>query len=304
MSAFAQVAESRLVAPAGRLMNWTRQGIETFVAAQSILLDLTAQQNALMLGVIRERVITPRLDPVAAVAGMADKAVAGVTSAGKIMLDLAAGESALAVNGVKDVLRLSPVVGTVADVVGHRVDTLLEMYKHVLETAAEQTHAAVESYHEGHGLGVAEHVSQFARRSIEGLIETEKKFLDLVAEEATAVADGEKETRKPARARVKILTQIARDGADQLLDAEKKLFELAISQFDRESKSASQEEVEMEPRTPWAVVTQRGVQNFVTAQKSLLDLAAKPVKAHRAAAAPKARKRPARKAAVSKRTAR
>lgn len=302
MSAFAQVAQSRLAEPAGRLMNWTRQGIETFVAAQSILLDLTAQQNALVIGVIRERVTKPRFNPLGVVAGMADKGVANVTSAGKIILDLAAGESALAVNGVKDVLRLSPVAGTVADVVGHRVDTIFEMYKHVLETAAEQTHAAVESYQDGRGLHVVSHVAEFACRSIEGVVETEKKFLDLVAEEATAVADGEKETRKPARDRVKVMTQLARDGADQLLDAEKKLFDLAISQFERDGKSASQAEVEMEPRTPWAVVTQRGVQNFVTAQKSLLDLAVKPVKASAPSAAPKARKRPGRKAAASKRT--
>jgi len=300
MSAFAQAAQSRLAAPAGRLVNWTRQGIETFVAAQSILLDLTAQQNALVIGVLRERLKKPDVHPVAVLAGIADKSVANVAAAGKIVLDLAAGESALAVNGVKEAFRLPLVAGTVADVVGHRIDTVLEIYKRLLETAAEQMHAAVESMQEGNGLQIREHVAEFARRGVESVVETEKKFLDLVAEEAATVAEGGKEGRKPARDRIKVLTQIARDGVDQLLDAEKKMFDLAIQQFEKEGKAANHAEVEVEPRTPWAVVTQKGVQNFVTAQKSLLDLAVKPVKASARPEAPK-RKPPARKGA-SKRT--
>jgi hypothetical protein len=44
-------------APASRLplANWVRQGMETFVASQKILLDLAAQQNSLAIGFVRER---------------------------------------------------------------------------------------------------------------------------------------------------------------------------------------------------------------------------------------------------------
>ena len=49
--------------PANQLVGWARQGIDSFVAAQKILLDLTAQQNALVIGMLRENLSKPLFWP-------------------------------------------------------------------------------------------------------------------------------------------------------------------------------------------------------------------------------------------------
>jgi hypothetical protein len=48
---------------ASTLANWARQGMESFVATQKILLDLAAQQNSLALGFVRERINFSPLRP-------------------------------------------------------------------------------------------------------------------------------------------------------------------------------------------------------------------------------------------------
>ena len=63
----------RPFSPASELASWARQGIESFVSAQKILLDLTAQQNALVLGIVREGLSKPIFRPGAAIARFADK---------------------------------------------------------------------------------------------------------------------------------------------------------------------------------------------------------------------------------------
>ena len=77
--------------PANRLAGWARQGIDHFVAAQKILLDLTAQQNALMIGMLREKLSKPRSWPGDEIATIADKGVQDISAAGKILLDLVGG---------------------------------------------------------------------------------------------------------------------------------------------------------------------------------------------------------------------
>lgn len=290
-------AQSRIAATPGWLAGWGRQAFQTFVAAQNILLDLTAQQNALAIGVVRERANMPHWGPRGVFADLADKSVTTITGAGKIWLDLAAGESALLAEGVKDGLRLRPAAGAMTDLARCRVETLIEMYKRVLEVTSEQSHASVESFREGGGLHVAEGVKQVARKGLEAFVDTEKKFLDMAAEQVTVATEG-KETRKVPKARAKVLTQLARQGVGKFIDAQKSLLDLAIDQFEPNGKA--DEEEEAEPKTSFATVTQKSVQNFVTAQKSLLDLAVKPRRAaaaqHREAAA-----RPAKRKAAGKR---
>lgn len=264
-------------AAASRLTGWARQGIESFVAAQNILLDLTAQQNALAIGVIRERLGTRRLHPGAVITKMADRGVSTATTAGKILLDLAAGENALAVEGLKEGLRLSARAGAMADLLRDRVDTLVEMQKHVLETAAEQTHRVVEAYQEGKGLDAAGGVVEAVRQSLQAMVKTEKKFLDMAVEQVTIATEAGKEPRKPARDRTKVLAHLAREGVDKFVEAQKKLLDLAITQIETNGK-AMMPEGEEEPRTSFAEITQRSVRNIVAAQKSLMDLAIAPLK--------------------------
>ncbi|MGO9273302.1 MAG: hypothetical protein ACLQOO_24210 [Terriglobia bacterium] len=272
---------SKSFSPVSELAGWARQGVESFVAAQKILLDVTARQNALVIGMARERLSKARSRPGATIAKVADKGVENFTAAGKILLGLAAGEITLVADGVKEGMRLPEVAGTVADVARHRVDTLIDMQKRLLDAAAEQTHALAESYREGKGLRPGASVARLARRAIEGFVEAEQKFLDLAAHEVTAATKAGKQGRKPAEDRSKVLTQLAREGVEKYIDAQKKVLHLAVEQMEFTSQATGErlEAALKEARASWDEVTVRSMWNLVMARKSLMDLPIKPVKA-------------------------
>jgi len=79
-----------------------------------------------------------------------------------------------------------------------------------------------------------------------------------------------------------VLVEMVREGGDQFIEAQKKLVNLAVHQLEAARKAAETEkekaiEVPQEARTTLAEVTGKSVQNFVAAQKSLMDLAIKPI---------------------------
>lgn len=290
-------ATAPLASPASRLAMWARQGIESFVAAQKILLDLTAQQNALAIGVIRERLKFPTVHPGDAIANVANQSVSGLTSAGKILLDLASGETTLVIDGLKEILRMPPAGEAVTDLLAARVQTIVEMQKKLLDATTEQTNAAVESYKAGDGLHAGQHTAELVRDGIQNFVDTEKKFLDMVSEHVNkALETSGHPSRKAAKSRTKAIAHLAREGVDKFVTAQKQLMNLAIDQLETRIAPEKAEEVEEEPRTSWKEVTQKSIQNFVTAQKSLMDLAVKPARHapaehHRAAPARRARRR-------------
>jgi hypothetical protein len=266
---------SRDFSPVKQLAGWARQGIESFVAAQKILLDLTAQQNALAIGMVREHLGKPLFRPGETMAQFADKGVENVTTAGKILLDLAAGETQLVMDGVKEELRLPVPAAALTEVVRHRVDTLIGWQKRLLEAAAEQTHEVAESYRKGDVWKASASVAELARKGIESFVETEKKFLDLAAHEVTVAIKGGKEAHKPARDGTKALAHLAREGVEKFIEAQKKLLDLAIEQMESMGEAANgrSEAVRKELRTSWGELTEKSVHNLVKAQKSLIDLA-------------------------------
>jgi len=285
MSAAAAVQARPSLQP-GRIVRWTRQAVESFVAAQKILLELTAQQNALVIGLVREQVNKRRGRPGKGLVRMADHSVAGVTGAGKVLIDLVEGENALVTDGVKEGLGLSTMSGLVADLVRRRVDAFLEMFKHLLDAVAEQIHDFVEAYGQEEELMPVTRMKQLARNALERFVDTEKKFLDEVAQEVKMVAEG-KPGRKAAPDRSKVLTKLAKQSVDHFIDAQRKLVAIAIEQIEAASQTEEEraeaakaaEAARAELRQTIAELTQKSVQNLVTAQKSLLDLAIKPIKA-------------------------
>jgi len=267
--------------PASQLAGWARQGVEGFMAAQKILLDLTAQQNALVIGMLRERLSEP-LIPTDAIADLADKGVQNLTEAGKIMLDLASGEAELMVDGVKGVVPLSAAAGTMANLIRHRLVTFVELQKRLLEVASEQVHEAAESYREGKGLMAAgASVAKMARRGLEKFVETENEFLDMAVEEVSAEPKAEGKERKSVREPYKVLTQLAREGGEKYIDAQKKLLHLAIEHMEFAGKSGGRSEPGHGGRSPLSELTEKSVRNIASAQKSLMGLVVKSSKASR-----------------------
>jgi hypothetical protein len=256
---------------------WARQGVQSFVAAQKIIMDLAAQENALLIGMARETLSKQGAQLAPAMAGIAEKGVKNLTTIGKILLDLAADETALTVEGVKAGLRLPAPAGAMAEVVRHRVGTIVEMQKNLLDVAAEQAHAIAESYREGENPHAATRAAEVARRGIEEFVASEKKFLDLAAQEVTTAAKGEKRATKPHKDRMEVLTTMAREGAEKYIETQKKLLALAIDQLEEAAKPAREHKDggRKEAKLSWEEVTEKSVHNFVAAEKSLLDLATK-----------------------------
>lgn len=292
MATAAQV-EGRLTTLANRSANVARRGVDSLSAAVKIVSDLTAEELSMVIGMVRERV---NFRPVASVIGFGGRAVTGVVEADKILLDLAAQETAVVVEVVKEGLRLRPAFAAIADLVPKGVETYVEVGKHFLGETAEEAEKFVDSYTEGKPLKVGETARKFARQQVEFFVDAQKKFLDQVNEKvAIATEDG----GAPAeRNHPRTMIQLTRDGIDKLIDAEKKILHVAIEHMEgpkgRERKAP--------PRTSLAELTQKSVQNFTDAQKSLLDLALRPEKetAEEPRKARKAPRRPAAKRVAAK----
>jgi hypothetical protein len=270
---------SQQASPRSLLTGWARQGVQSFVAAQKILLDLAAQENALLIGMVRERLSKPGFRPGASLIGMAETGVKNMASIGKVLLDLGADEMALVVDGVKEGLRLPAPAGAMAEVLRHRLDTLIEMQKRLLDATTHQLHMVLESYREGKSAMTATHMMELARRAIEGFAQSEKKFLNLAVQGVSAATKGNKQSGKSPRDRIEVLTKVMREGGEKYIETQKKILELAIDQLKPTAKSGHEhkEGSRKDMRPVWGELTEGSVKNFVTAEKSLLDLAMKPM---------------------------
>jgi hypothetical protein len=81
-------------------------------------MDLAARENALLIGMVRERMSNPAGRIGGKVTAVA-KGIENLTEAGKILLDLAADETTLAVDGLKEGMRLPTPAEAMAHVVRH-----------------------------------------------------------------------------------------------------------------------------------------------------------------------------------------
>lgn len=245
---------------------WVREGAESLTAALKIITDLTAEEAALLVGMVRERV---SLRPSAATAGRVSRLATGFTDTGKILLDLAASETAVVVDGLKEALRLPHAAGTMADLVPRGVGTLVKMHKRALDAVAEQIQDFVESYSEGKSLKAGARLAQMTREGVEGFIETQKTFLDEVNQQVALATEGGKESAQTRKERSEALIELAREGVNKFIAAQKHILDLTIERMETDVHVRAKPA----PKTSMADLTRDSVQKFTAAQKALLDLA-------------------------------
>jgi hypothetical protein len=260
---------------ASTLATWARQGMESFVATQKILLDLTAQQNSLAIGFVRERVNFSPLRPLTGMVELAGHSMAHFVAAQTVLLDLVTEENTLFQAGLKEGLGLTGVTAAVTDAMRDGVTAFAGMQKKFLDIAARQTTAAVEAIKEGKTFD-GKNLAEVARESVENFVHTQKKILDLVAEVAQPRANGNgRKALKPADRRK--VVQLVKAGMDAFVASQKQLLDLATKQIESTMKTAGEMvRPSPEPSTSAGEVARRGVENFINAQKSLLDVAIKP----------------------------
>lgn len=270
MAAAAQ-APTGLSALTARPADWARQGVETVATAVKIISDLTAQELALGIGMVRERVT---LRPAPAVAELAGRTITALIAAEKILLDLAVGETALITDGLKEVLPIRPSVAALADLIPRGVETIAEVQTQFLDTAVQEIQGLVESYTEDQPLMAVTRLGNLTRTELECLIDIQKKLLDQFAEQVTlATEGGEKASKGAGKDRSQVAIRMTRDSIEKLIDTQKRLLHLAIEQLE-----AGMPHERPQKRTSFAELTQKSVHNITAAQKSLLDLAVRPIR--------------------------
>ena len=284
------------------LAGWLRQGTESFFTSQRILMDLVARQNAHTLSAFQERLAEARKIASTAVTEMAGEGISNFIAAQRVLLNLAQRENEIFTTVVKERIGGPPPVAAVTDLFSRGVDTVIGMQQHFLTLAARQADEWIDATKSGAPFeGI--HLSALARESMETFVRSQKKFLDVLAEE-TAHATGSNGKAHAASKKTE-LTELARQSAEAYIDAQKKLLDVAAQQLKVNAKTAREAVGAMNllPVETLGQLARHTVEGLVETEQDLLNAVIKPLrqaptahaapKAHAAAAKPKPKKRAA-----------
>ena len=256
--------------------DWIRQGTEGFIATQKILLDLTAQQNALALTIARERLGLISPTPSKTMVDLTAKTVHNFMEAQQALLDIAAKENDIIAEGVKPSLENTAVEG-LAEVIHQGLANCITAQKHFLSFLENETNGTVIDY--GHGKPFdTGRLSDIAREGVRRFIKAQKKFLDIIERELVEKKEepeGEK-TTKPVN-----LFDIAKDSVDAYVETQKHLLDLASDQVSvnvRFVRELFNVDIQKRPHSTIPDVLKKSADSFVAAQKALVELASKPRK--------------------------
>ena len=277
--------------PLSMLAGWLRQGTESFFASQRILMDLVMRQNAQTIGAVQERLVEARNAARVAATEMAGEGISNFIAAERVLLNLAQRQNEIVSTAAKERTSGFAPVAAATELVGRGIDTVIGMQQHFLTLASRQADEWIDSAKSGEPFeGI--HLTALARDSMENFVRSQKKFLDVLAEETAHATEG----RNGKHAKKTELTELAKQAAEALMDAQKKLLDVAAQQMSVNVKTAREavDKLNPLPAFQFADVARNTVESFVTAQKALLDVLSKPARGAAAVehAAPKA-KRPA-----------
>ena len=301
-----KTAQPREPSSISMLAGWLKQGTESFFASQRIL-DLAMRQNAHTISAFQGRLTEARHIAGTAVTEMAGEGISNFIAAQRVLLNLAQRENEILTTAVKERVGGPAPVAALTDLFSRGIDTVIGMQQHLLTLAARQTDEWIDATKSGEPFEGLQ-LTALARESMETFVRSQKKFLDVLAEE-TAHATGKETNGKAHPAAKKTeLTELARQSAEAYIDAQKKLLDVATQQLKVNAKTAREAIGAMNPLPVETLgeLLKHTVAGLVESGQELLDVMAKPPhqapNVHAAPAPPKAkpaRKRPA--AARSKR---
>jgi hypothetical protein len=281
------------------MSGWVQQGVESFLATQRILVDVAMRQNANTMKTLREGLSDPEHSPLALMTEVAVEGTSSFIEAQKILLSLAQHENQIITDGVKQRVGGSTAAIAMTELVSRSVETFIGMQQEFLKTTRKQTVNLLEAAKAGHYDGTP--LFDLAREGMEKFVEAQKKFLDIIAQEANKAMKGKDGTA--AKMKKTELTQLAREATDAFVDAQKKLLDLMGQQMNVNLKTATRAMEMFAPSRllPVSNLTGESVKNFVEAEKELLDTMMKPGNGVKPAA--KAARRPRRAPRPRKATA-
>ena len=274
---------------------WLRQGTENFFASQRILMDLVMRQNAHTISAFQERLVEARNVAGAAVTEMAGEGISNIIAAQRVLLNLVQRENESLTTGVRERAAGWAPAAAATDLFSRGIETVIGMQQHFLSLAARQADEWIDAAKSGEPFeGI--HLSALARESVETFVRSQKKFLDVLAEETANATNG----KVHSAAKKTELAELAKQSAEAYIDAQKKLLDLATQQLKVNAKTTREAIDAMNPLPVEALgeLARNTVEGLVESQQELLNLVMKAshraAKSHAAPQEPKpSRKRPA-----------
>ena len=262
------------------LSGWMQQGVENFFATQRILVDLVTRQNADVMHMLRERLNDPAYCPAEILTDLTGEGVTNFIEGQKLLLSLAQQEYELVTNGMKERVGGSPTAVAATDFMRRGFDTFVEMQQDILKIANKQMHNWLTAVKAGKPYD-SEGLVEAARESFDTFVHAQKKFLDVIKEEATKATEGKNGgTRKATE-----ITELARHATDAFVEAQKKLMDVAGRQVNASLKATNRSLNMISPNafTQLPDFTRENVKHFVNAEKALIDTVTKRTPEHKPA---------------------
>ena len=285
----AQMPESSLVT---MLSGWVQQGVENFFATQKILVDLAMNQNAKAVNLVRASLANPQFSPVSILTELASEGMSNFIAGQKVLLDLVREENEIVLNGVKGRVSASDAAVAMSDLVRRSLNTFLELQQDFLKIAGKQAHNWLTAVEKGKAYD-GEQLVEMAREGMDHFVQTQQKFLTMIAEEASKATKSE----AGRKAKIEELSELASQATECFMEAQKKLMDVAGKQMNANLKASGRALEMMKPLAaiPLPELAREGVKTFVDAEKALIDNMTKRPVAHKVTA---------RKGRTTKRTAR
>lgn len=209
---------------------------------------------------------------------MAVEGTASLVEAQRTLLNLAQQENDILLNGFKEQIGgfLPGVVMT--DLVRRSLDTVIGLQQELLTTTSKQTLEWVEATKAGKNDHSA-HLVEFAREGVESFTRAQKKFLDVIAQEAARATSG-KHGHEAKPVKKTELAHLAREAGNAFIEAQKRLLDVIGQQMNvnLDLTARSMEMVAPSRLLPMANLTGAEVKNFFEMEKSLIGSLVKPRK--------------------------
>jgi hypothetical protein len=256
--------------------DWIRQGTEGFIATQKILLDLAAQQNALALTIVRERLglFSPTLSKNAT--NLVGKGAHNLFGAQQALLDLLARQNQIVSDGLKPGIAGTP-AESIADLIHRGLNNFINTQKEFWKILEEETDGTIKDFGDRKGFKL-ERIPELARDEMRNLLDSQKKFLTIVEEELFARRKRAAEDY-PEKGKGVDVFEMTKESIDAFVHAQQQLLDLAASQVDVNVKLVREvlnPERDKRKTTALPDLMKKSVDSFVAAQKALVEVASKP----------------------------
>jgi len=273
------------------LLGWAQQGVDSVLATQRILLDFVERNSTSMITDLKEGVSGPEHSPVSILTELAVEATANFTEAQRILLNLALEENGIMMTGAAERLSGSATAVAITDRLRRGIETFIEMQQDFLTIANRYAQQSLQKPKAG---AIPSTLIGAGREAMENFVSSQRKFIDIITHDVAKAKGKHEESKKTP------VTKLAREAADSLIEAQKKLLDVAGQHVNVNLQAANRafEMAKSIRPLPLSDMAGKGVKSLVDAEETLIQKfiikrgnVPKPKPAVKAKVAPKPRPR-------------